>query len=71
MAESMEAAFGEAAEKENSEVVERLLESKKFRTFLKAMMHISEIVRIMEIKLKLQSKMKINKFDKSEENLYK
>lgn len=70
LTESLEAAFGDAAEKENAEVVERLLESPKFQTLLRALMHIAEIVRIMEIKQNLFSKLNINEFDTSEEQLY-
>lgn len=70
LAESLEAAFGDAAEKENKEVVERLLDAPKFQTLLQAVMHLAEIVRIMEIKLNLMKKLNINEFDKSEEQLY-
>ena len=70
LAESLEAAFGDAAEKENKEVVERLLDAPKFQTLLQAIMHLAEIVRIMEIKLNLMKKLNINEFDKSEEELF-
>ena len=66
--ESLEISFDdEQIERTNTEILNRLFESQRFNTMIKALMHINSILEVIEFKLKVFSKLHNLNYETSEE----
>ena len=70
IAESLEISFDdEQIEASNNEILNRLFETDKFKTMIKALMHVHGIIKVIDFKQKLLSKLYCLNYESSEEQL--
>jgi len=68
IAESLEISFDdEQIEASNNEILNRLFETDKFKTMIKALMHVHGIIKVIDFKQKLLTKLYCLNYESSEE----